>query len=94
MTRAGGERRRRAWRWALVVWAVTVAVGGGLTLWLQDSAEPRPGWYSGPETPDPAASLLRREMDAGDCPRLGASPRSVEESGAVGCAYMLGTRGP
>ena len=32
----------RLWRRALVVWAVAVAVGGGLTLWLQDSGTSHP----------------------------------------------------
>ena len=34
-------RRPRLWRWVLVVWAVVVAVGAGLTWWLQDSGEPQ-----------------------------------------------------
>lgn len=32
----------RLWRRALVAWAAAVAVGGGLTLWLQDSGDARP----------------------------------------------------
>ncbi|MFI6851689.1 hypothetical protein [Streptomyces sp. NPDC050416] len=36
-----GERRRRVWRWAVIVWVLAVAVAGGLTLWLQDSTEPQ-----------------------------------------------------
>ncbi|MFJ8083971.1 hypothetical protein ACIQ6Y_25580 [Streptomyces sp. NPDC096205] len=32
----------RLWRRAVLCWAVLVAVGGGLTLWLQDSAQPPP----------------------------------------------------
>lgn len=31
----------RLWRRALVAWAVAVAVGGGLTLWLRDSGDAR-----------------------------------------------------
>lgn len=38
--------RRRSWRWVVAVWAAVVVVGGGLTLWLQDSAES----YGGEET--------------------------------------------
>jgi hypothetical protein len=34
--------RRRPWRWAVVTWTVAVVAGGGLTLWLQDSAQPPP----------------------------------------------------
>jgi hypothetical protein len=40
-----GEKRRRLWRRIVVGWVVAVAVGGGLTLWLDDSARP-PGPYS------------------------------------------------
>ncbi|MBG0852570.1 hypothetical protein I2W78_12150 [Streptomyces spinoverrucosus] len=53
MTTEAGGGRRRAWRWAVLVWAVTVAVGGGLTLWLRESAEP-PGpsrWEEAPPAP-------------------------------------------
>lgn len=47
--------RRRSWRWVLLVWAALVVVAGGLTLWLQDSAEP-PGPY-GWERESPTPSL-------------------------------------
>lgn len=36
-----GERRRRVWRLVVIVWVLVVAVVGGLTLWMQDSTEPR-----------------------------------------------------
>lgn len=42
----------------MLVWAVTAAAGGGLTLWLQDSAEtPGPyGWEEAtPVSQDPEA---------------------------------------
>ncbi|WP_371669183.1 hypothetical protein OG985_16865 [Streptomyces sp. NBC_00289] len=89
MTPDGGERRRRMWRWALVVWAVTVAVGGGLTLWLQDSTEPPPatGRHGRQETADPAAPLLRLDVDDSECPGPGVSPEPREEPNAVLCAY-------
>lgn len=32
--------RRRVWTWAVAVWAALAVAAGGLTLWLQDSAEP------------------------------------------------------
>ncbi|MFI9151908.1 hypothetical protein [Streptomyces sp. NPDC053367] len=32
----------RPWRRAVLCWAVLVVVAGGLTLWLQDSAQPPP----------------------------------------------------
>ncbi|MGW1750120.1 hypothetical protein ACWCRD_31775 [Streptomyces sp. NPDC002092] len=53
--------RRRAWRWAVVVWAIAVAVAGGLTLWLQDSAQPRPParWERADPSQEPAAPLLK-----------------------------------
>lgn len=31
-------RRPRLWRWVVIVWVVVVAVGGGLTWLLQNSA--------------------------------------------------------
>ncbi len=64
MTTEAGGGRPRAWRWAVVVWSVTVVVGGGLTLWLQESAEP-PGPYRWEEaTPTP---LLQQDR-ATACP--------------------------
>ncbi|MEV4789889.1 hypothetical protein [Streptomyces tuirus] len=46
-----GERRRTVRRLVVMVWALVAVVAGGLTLWLQDSAEP-PGPY-GWERTDP-----------------------------------------
>ncbi|CAM5681446.1 putative protein OS=Streptomyces aurantiogriseus OX=66870 GN=GCM10010251_78610 PE=4 SV=1 [Streptomyces aurantiogriseus] len=66
MTDAGGSRRR-LWRWAVVVWAVTAAVGGGLTLWLQDSAEP-PETRGRYETEESPAPLLGVEVGDYACP--------------------------
>lgn len=53
-------------RWAVVVWAVTAAVGGGLTPWLQDAAAPPepPGRHA---TEEPAP-LLGVEVYGGVCP--------------------------
>ncbi|WP_406332779.1 hypothetical protein [Streptomyces sp. NBC_00203] len=67
---AGG--RRRLWRWVLAVWTVTVVVGGGLTLWLQDSAEPqRPsGWEENEENKDSPAPLLRLDDLPSSCPSI------------------------
>ncbi|MFJ3302989.1 hypothetical protein ACIPSA_07705 [Streptomyces sp. NPDC086549] len=73
MTGQGGSRRR-AWRWAVVVWAVAVGVGGGLTLWLQDSTEPR-GPYSWQENHDSPAPLFGQDVDDSGCPPS-ATPRS------------------
>ncbi len=56
--------RRRLWRWALAAWAVAVAVAGGLTLWLQDSAEqPGPyGWEEATPTPSLSATVDWRTL--------------------------------
>jgi hypothetical protein len=71
------------WWWAVGVWTVAVAVGGALTLWLQDSAVPPPptGWYrsgqGGGETPAP---LLSADVPSPPCP-------GSEDGKAVLCAY-------
>ena len=68
----------RLWRRVVVGWAVAVVVGGGLTLWLQDSGGPR-GPYSwqldkpGGETPTPLPSQDGQDA-ANDCPTPSASP--------------------
>ncbi|MFD7279822.1 hypothetical protein ACFV80_22925 [Streptomyces sp. NPDC059862] len=83
MTESGG-RRRTAWRWAVTVWAVTVVVGGGLTLWLQDSAEPPEpyGWEESSPTPTPLS-----EKDGNTtCPRLTPPP---DEDGAYAYACVI-----
>ncbi|MFG2127686.1 hypothetical protein ACGFNV_07790 [Streptomyces sp. NPDC048751] len=82
MTDTGG--RRRWWRWIVVGWAVTVAVGGGLTLWLQDSAEP-PGpyvWenYDPSEAPAPLLQLDATELP---CP----AETAAREGEQILCAY-------
>ncbi|MFF5977269.1 hypothetical protein ACFY78_00305 [Streptomyces olindensis] len=68
-----GERRRRLWRRAVIVWAVAVAVAGGLTLWMQDSTEPR-----GP--------YVWERTDPDETPDLPPCP-TPEGVGAVLCAY-------
>ena len=76
--------RRRLWRWALLVWAALVVVGGGLTLWLQDSAEP-PGPYSWeessptPELPDGWETM---------CPTPSVDPEGTRR--LVVCAFSSG----
>ncbi|MFE0510279.1 hypothetical protein [Streptomyces sp. NPDC058964] len=67
-----GDRRRRLWRWAVVVWAVAVGAGGGLTLWLQGSTQPR-GPYGWEETHDSPAPLLGQDVDGTACPSAFAS---------------------
>ncbi|MFF3499152.1 hypothetical protein [Streptomyces sp. NPDC003247] len=80
MTEAAG--RRRLWRWAVVVWAVTAAVGGGLTLWLQDDAAAPTGptgWQrAGVPTP-----LLGSEVTDSPCRPYGSIPPDT----TVLCAY-------
>ena len=78
---------RRAWRRAVLVWMVAVAVGGGLTVWLRDSAEPpeTPGWY---RTDDNApAPLLRQDLKDLCSATPGASPTpEATYSAIVVCA--------
>lgn len=61
---------------------VTVVVGGGLTLWLQDAAEPeRPGgWEKNQESPAP---LLRLDDLPSSCPSI-KKGRTVSASFATG----------
>ncbi|MEU0245305.1 hypothetical protein ABZ192_13425 [Streptomyces sp. NPDC006235] len=67
------ERRRRVWRRAVIAWALVVVVAGGLTLWIQDSTQPRGPYVwentNPDETPDPPP-----------CP-------TPEHGGVVLCAY-------
>ncbi|MFB6844485.1 hypothetical protein ACFCXS_06400 [Streptomyces sp. NPDC056373] len=68
-----GERRRRMWRRVMVGWALLVAVAGGLTLWMQDSPEPRGPYVWQRTDPD-------EPPDLPPCPTTG-------EGGTVSCAY-------
>jgi hypothetical protein len=68
----------RLWRRVLVAWAVAVTLGGGLTLWLQDSGGPhepnsRQVDKPGGETPTPLLSQDGQDT-ANDCPTPAASP--------------------
>ncbi|MEU6274651.1 hypothetical protein ABZ871_19900 [Streptomyces populi] len=71
------------WRLVLVVWAVAVAGGGLLTLWLRASVEPPPptGWYNteqdGPGAPGPP---LPSGPATPPCP-------SADDGRAVLCVY-------
>jgi hypothetical protein len=76
-----GERRRKVWRWAVTVWALAVAVGGGLTLWLQDAAEPD-GPYGWEVTQSPEPLPDGREL-ASLCPSDGVA----DDGTLVVCAY-------
>ncbi|NGO14153.1 hypothetical protein G5C60_42815 [Streptomyces sp. HC44] len=54
---------RRRWRWVAVVWAVAVVVGGGLTLWLQDSTEASaPSTREQQGVPAPLLSVSEEEL--------------------------------
>ncbi|MFJ5996295.1 hypothetical protein [Streptomyces sp. NPDC092370] len=68
-----GERRSGVWRMVVIVWALIVAVAGGLTLWMQDSTKPR-----GP--------YVWMETDLDEPPDLPPCPRR-DEGLAVDCAY-------
>ncbi|MFJ4564257.1 hypothetical protein ACIP4U_11155 [Streptomyces caelestis] len=69
-----GERRRRVWRRGVIVWALAVVVGGGLTLWMRDSTEPRGPYVWEQTKPD-------------ETPDLPPCPTSAD-GGAVACAYV------
>ena len=86
MTEPGGTRRRRVWRWAVLVWALTVTVGGGLTLWLQDSGEPQYGRQR--EDHDVTPSLP--EGWRSQCPS--PSPTSEDGAAQILCFIRTGTR--
>lgn len=93
--------RRRLWRWVLCAWAVAVVAGGGLTLWLQDSARPQGpyGWENGDgatprnaygSTPGPLHTSGGND-DA--CP-AGPEPGPTQRAGrsAVLCLYATTRR--
>lgn len=71
-----GERRRRVWRWAVVVWALAVAVAGCLTLWMQDSTDPGGPYVWEQADPD-------ETFDPPPCP----TP-DTEDGIAQACAYL------
>ncbi|MEV6508930.1 hypothetical protein [Streptomyces sp. NPDC051642] len=58
----------RLWRRALVAWAVAVAVGGGLTLWLQDSGRPHEPYSWQVDKPDVTPTPPLRQDDDSGCP--------------------------
>ncbi|MGW0990214.1 hypothetical protein ACWD46_29170 [Streptomyces sp. NPDC002486] len=71
---APGERRRTVWRRVVIGWALLVAAAGGLTLWMQDSTEPRGPYIWQQADPD-------EPPDLPPCPTTG-------DGGAVACAYV------
>lgn len=75
--------RRGLWRWVVAVWVIVVAVAGGATLWLQNSAEP-PGPY-GWEEAGPTPSLPEGWESA--CPRP-----TPDEDGAYQSLCLIRTR--
>ncbi|MET7693346.1 hypothetical protein ABZT06_36200 [Streptomyces sp. NPDC005483] len=76
--------RRRVWVWAVAVWAALVVVAGGLTLWLQDSAEPQ-GPYSWEES-SPSSGLPEGWETM--CPTPSADSRG--RRALVACAFSSG----
>lgn len=82
-------RRRRLWRWAVVVWAVAVTVAGGATLWLQDSRPPG----------EDGKTYRWREFEPrpthdSDCPGPGKTPTPRPDGTVVDCAYAYSTVEP
>ncbi|GAA4537993.1 hypothetical protein GCM10023097_01790 [Streptomyces collinus] len=65
------------WRGVVIGWALVVAVTGGLTLWMQDSAEP-------------AGPYVWEQTDPDESPDLSPCP-SPEDTGAPACAYRTYT---
>lgn len=74
---------RRAWRRAVLVWVVAVAVGGGLTVWLRDSAEPPQTYGRYGTGKDDPAPLLRQDLEDLCSATPGASPTPEETSGVI-----------
>ncbi|MDQ0751234.1 hypothetical protein QF034_005465 [Streptomyces africanus] len=70
-----GERRRRVWRWVVIVWVLAVAVAGGLTLWLRDSTEPQGPYVWENTKPD-------------ETPDLPPCPTPDRAGLPVACAYV------
>ncbi|MFD5796422.1 hypothetical protein ACFWIO_23390 [Streptomyces diastatochromogenes] len=87
MSGQGGARRRRSWRRAVCAWAVAVAVGSGLTLWLQDSVRPQEPYGSTPRPLDTSG------VDDVGCPPS-PDPEPVQGAGrtAVACLYVTTRR--
>ncbi|MGN9760532.1 hypothetical protein [Streptomyces sp. SD31] len=81
-----GERLRRVWRWVVWVWMVLVAVGGGLTLFIQDSVGARAPYVGEGRSPMPT-SMATAPTDGGDCPRP-----TPEPGGTVAYACVLKVR--
>ena len=91
MSRPGGVRRRW-WRWAVTGWAAAVAVGGGLTLALQEESEPKGPYVWENRDDSPPAPDLRGvpgRRDDHSCPPSPA-PTGTSPDGTVTvvlCAY-------
>jgi hypothetical protein len=82
-----GERPRRVWRWAVMVWLVAVVLGGGLTLWLQDSTRP-PGPYSW-QRAEPTATPSVPEGWETRCPSPTTDPDRYDRVLSA-CAFTRG----
>ncbi|KOT38869.1 hypothetical protein ADK41_15440 [Streptomyces caelestis] len=71
------------WRWGVGIWTAVVIVGGGLTLWLQDEAEPpSPARWERTE-PDPTPVLP--EGWETRCPVPEPSPGAEDGLVAIAC---------
>lgn len=95
MTRPG-DARRRWWRWAVTTWAVVVAVGGALTLTLQEEARPKGpyGWESGDGSPPPpdVRGVRPRPYGGGCSPSPSAGHRGDAAGTPVQCVYVSTAR--
>ncbi|MGV9450454.1 hypothetical protein [Streptomyces sp. NPDC003635] len=69
-----------------MLWAVAVAVAGGLTLWLQDTGEPQ-GPYQWQEAEHDPADAHDPVHDDSDCPGPDETPSPRPDGTVVLCAY-------
>ncbi|MFC8424394.1 hypothetical protein ACFUN7_26535 [Streptomyces sp. NPDC057236] len=78
-------RRRALWRWGVGAWTAAVIVGGGLTLWLRDAAEPPPpiGWEDARPGPTPGLPSDWRTR----CPPTGIPPGVEDGLVATACRH-------
>lgn len=73
------------WRWAVGLWVVAVSAGGGLTLWLRDTADPKGPYSRQQSEPDvtPPGEAIPYDEYADKCPR--AEPDDPRTG--VACVY-------
>lgn len=81
-------RRRRGWRWAVALWALTAVVGGGTTLWLRDASEASqpPTWH---RTEEPAPLLELDVDDYSGCPTPMGPPDGFTDVACVSTEALV-----